>query len=274
MQTKIRNRVRESVGTRGVLIRRSVPKLAESGKASWRKLTASSLRPKCWKQVKQVTWSESQPVCEQQAWTWSWSSSLPDPIVWLSFQVPTSGLELGPAGDRSGSRGEQDRGRVSRALRLPDVTMGLGQRLREETQPGWHWLSCLDWRACPPLVSRSLQTRLCCLLWAIDKRSSQTPAARCWGARGVGAKHVAWIFSEQGLFEAASYRLTPSSKSKSQAPWLHGRWLRPWRWRWGGRMRTTSGPVGTLQGLIITHQDTPVWSEFWRRKKQQRIITI
>ena len=28
------------------------------------------------------------------------------------------------------------RGRVSRALRLPDVTMGLGQRLREETQPG------------------------------------------------------------------------------------------------------------------------------------------
>lgn len=225
-------------------------------------------------QVKQVTWSESQPVCEQQGWTWSWTSSLLDPIVWLSFQVPTSGLRLGPADDRSGSQGEQNRGCVSRALHLPDVTMGLVQRLCEETQPGWHWLSCLDWRACPRLVSWTLKTLLCCLIWAIDKRSSQMPAARCWGARGVGAKHMAWLFSEQGLFEAGSYRLTPSSKSTSQALWLRGRWWRPWCWRWGGRMRTTSGPAGTLWGLIITHQDTPVQSEFWRRKKQQRIITI
>ena len=37
----------------------------------------------------------------------------------------------------------------------------------------------------------------------------------------------------------------------------------------GGRMKVTFGPVGKLQGLIRTHQDTPIWSEFWRRKKQR-----
>lgn len=224
-------------------------------------------------QVKQVAWSESQPVWEQQAWTWSRTSCLLDPIVWLSFQVPTSGLRLGPAGDRSGSRGEQDRGCVSRALHLPDMTMGLVQRLCEETQPGWHWLACLDWRACPRLVSWSLKTLLCCLIWAIDKRSSQMPAARCWGARGVRAKRMAWLLWAGSFWGRLlqAHSLKQEYISGSLAAW---QMVKALMLEVRGKDENNLWPVGTLRGLIITHQDTPVQSEFWRRKKQQRIITI
>ena len=40
-----------------------------------------------------------------------------------------------------------------------------------------------------------------------------------------------------------------------------------------GRMMTShSDPVGKPQGLIITHQDTPIWR--WFGEKKQEVVTI
>lgn len=136
--------------------------------------------------------------------------------LWLYFQVPTSGLKLGPASDRSGSRGERDR-----VSRTPSPWHDCGAGVAP-LQGDSAWLTlgslCQDWRACSRLVSWGLKTLHRCLLWAIDKQSSQMPAARCWGARVVRAKHVAWIFSEQVILRQAPTGSLPQARANLRLP--------------------------------------------------------
>ena len=135
--------------------------------------------------------------------------------LWLYFQVPLAlSLVLQVTG-----LGLEVKEIVFPGLHLPDMTVGLVQHLCKETQPGWHWALCvktgehaLAWWAG---VFKTLHH---CLLWAIDKRSSQMPAARCWGARVVRAKHVAWIFSEQVVLRQAPTGSLPQARANLRLP--------------------------------------------------------
>lgn len=99
--------------------------------------------------------------------------------------------------------------------------------------------------------------------------NSQGPADGCWEAGVVRAGDVAWMSSEQCWAEDASRRLTPSSErviSGSLARWQMVKPSMPEvRGEW---WQATLAQLAGLQGLIIIHQDTPIWSELgdmWKK---------